>query len=259
MTNMRNISASVLLLMLLTSSLMTVESASAQSIPKPSVPEFTAKLADHSYTVPPIPPTTPTYTIDPYSGKQVVKNQGSPGIPSYYVKNITIDLTIVNQPYPSMINGNASFVFFNVRFRGHFGQDWTEIFQYYSNSPVQSNAQYTVISLPANYRVGDQIDFQVQAAIGYKIITYIGHPPLDVYTESIDFQHSSSDWSPAQTVTIPANSDSPTTTPYITSSPTPSVPEFPSWTIFLLLIISVAVAGLLVCFKKYKHTLVKKP
>jgi hypothetical protein len=184
------------------SSLLSVETANAQSIPKPSVPEFTAKLADHSYTVPPIPPTTPTYTIDPYSGKQVVQKQGSPGIPSYFVKNITIDLTIVNQPYPSMINGNASFVFFNVRLKGHFGKDWTELFPYYSNSPVQSNTQYTVISLPANYRVGDQIDFQVQAAIGYKIVTYIGHPPMDVYTESVDFQHSSSNWSPTQTFTM---------------------------------------------------------
>jgi hypothetical protein len=109
----------------------------------------------------------------------------------------------VNQPYPKVLNSNESFVYFDVRVKGHYGQEWNELYQYYSNSPVQSNSQYTVISLPANYQVGDQLDIQVQAAIGYKIVTLIEHPPMNVYTESVDFQHSSSDWSLTQTFIMP--------------------------------------------------------
>ena len=41
---------------------MIVKPANAQSIPKPSVPQITVALVDHSYDT---PPTTPTYTIDP--------------------------------------------------------------------------------------------------------------------------------------------------------------------------------------------------
>jgi len=43
-----------------------------------------------------------------------------------------------------------------------------------------------------------------------------------------------------------------------TSIPTPTVPEFPSWTNPLLLTITVALAGLLVYHKKHKRNLVKK-
>ncbi len=210
-----------------------------QPIPKPSVPEFTVELADHSYNVPPIPPASPTYTTDPYSGKQVILSPGSSGIPGYHVQNFTIDIIIVNQPYPAIINGNSSFVYYDVRIKGHFGQDWTELFPYYSNSPIQSNSQYTVISLPANYHVGDQIDIQVQAAIGYKIVTLIGHPPIpNVYTESVDFQHASSDWSPTQTLTIPEATQSP--------SPSPTIPEFPAWLILPLLVAATVFGAIVV-------------
>jgi hypothetical protein len=46
--------------------------------------------------------------------------------------------------------------------------------------------------------------------------------------------------------------------PLPTPSPTSSIPEFPSWTIPLLLTIMVASAGLLVYHKKHKRTLVKE-
>jgi hypothetical protein len=50
------------------SSLVMVETAFAQSIPKPSVPEFTLVLVDSSYDVP------TTYSIDPYTGDNVTHN-----------------------------------------------------------------------------------------------------------------------------------------------------------------------------------------
>jgi hypothetical protein len=188
-------------------------STDVNEIPKPSIPEFTAQLADHSYDV----PATTTTTTNPYNGEVITNTE-----PGYHVQNITIDLTIENQPYPAIINGNESFVYFNVRIKGHFGQDWAELFPYYSDSPVQSSSEYTVISLPANYHVGDQIDIQVQAAIGYKIITLIGHPPIpNVYTRSVDFQHASSDWSTTQTISIPEG-QTPTPSPTITPTPLPT-------------------------------------
>ena len=41
-------------------------------------------------------------------------------------------------------------------------------------------------------------------------------------------------------------------------TPTPTVPEFSSWTILLLLSIILSTVGLLVYHKKHKHNLVKK-
>jgi hypothetical protein len=237
-------------IILAVSSLIMVELASAQSIPTPAVPTFSVQLANHSYDVPSIPPASPTYTTDPYSGKQVILTPGSSGIPSYHVQNFTIDITIVNQPYPAVINGNTSFLYYNVRTKGHFGQDWTELFPYYSNSPVQSNSQYTVISLSTNYHVGDQIDIQVQAAIGYKIVTLIGHPPIpNVYTESVDFQHSSSDWSPTQTFTMPA------TDAFPSPSPTPTVPEFQLLAIIVVFSAITLTSALMLTLRNHKGRL----
>lgn len=226
----RNFVLFIILTIIISSlSLVFVKPANAQSIPVPSVPKFTLRLADHSYEV----PSTTISTFNPYNNQTATTT-----IPGYHMTNITIDLDIVNQPYPAIINGNASFVYYDVRIKGHFGQEWTELFPYYSNSPIQSNSQDTIISLPANYQVGDQIDVQVQAAIGYKIITYIGHPPQpNVYTESIDFQHASSDWSPTQTFNMPATSNFP--------SPTSAVPEFPSITVLTFLSASLLAATVL--------------
>ena len=58
------------------SSLMMVESAFAQSIPKPSVPEFTVKFVDRSYSV------EESSQINPYTGKTEV-------IPAHRVQNYT--------------------------------------------------------------------------------------------------------------------------------------------------------------------------
>jgi hypothetical protein len=62
--------ALALILLLATSSMLWVESVSAQSIPKPSVPEFSLKYVDHSYDVP------TTYGTDPYTGKTIITQEG---------------------------------------------------------------------------------------------------------------------------------------------------------------------------------------
>ena len=59
-----------------------VTSAIAQTIPQPSVPEFTVRYADYSYNI------SPTYGIDPYSGKTVQTGGG------FTIQNKSIELTI---------------------------------------------------------------------------------------------------------------------------------------------------------------------
>ena len=122
----------------------------------PSVPEFTVKQVDHSHTL----PATTTSTTDSYTGKTTTTT-----IPSQYIKNFTLDITIKNQAFPTTINGNASILYYNVQTKGHFGGNWTQVF---TKSQAQSNSEFTFLSIPASgYPVSGEIDVQVEAAIGY--------------------------------------------------------------------------------------------
>ena len=54
-----------LLIVMSSLTILMVKPANAQTIPKPSVPEFTAKFVDHSYIV------SASTTVDPYIGKEI--------------------------------------------------------------------------------------------------------------------------------------------------------------------------------------------
>ena len=214
---MRRGLALALVLILAASSLMMAESTFAQSIPKPSVPEFTLKYVDKSYDVPP----KTTTTTDPYNGKITTIN-----IPGYHVKNFTIEVSIKNQPFPSTINGNKSSLWYDVQIKGHYGGDWSD--QYPSSImsptilpwPTQARSGYTFLSFPASYRKGDEIDFQVKAILGYQYSydTYFyGQQPHIAPLRINDFIHEESCWSNTQTITIPDGSTS-------TSIPNPTSP-----------------------------------
>jgi hypothetical protein len=216
----------------------------AQSISKPSIPEFTVQLVDHSYDI----PSTTTTTIDPYTNKTTITT-----IPSQHVKSITIDLTIKNQDFPTIINGNTSNIYYNIRTKAHYGTDW----QYYSsfpqyttaptsgqatfaygklNLPTQSNSEYTLISLPSSYQEGDEIDFEVQAILGYQYAYWDNyHGLIPIHEETLYFQ--TSDWSPVQTFTMPANAQ------------TPSIPEIPVLAI-LPLLLSILFIAVIVMHRK---------
>ena len=58
----------ILIIAISSLSLMMVKPASAQSIPKPSVPQFTLTFQDNTYVVQP----TTFATTDPYTGKQTI-------------------------------------------------------------------------------------------------------------------------------------------------------------------------------------------
>ncbi len=208
---------------LVLSSLVMVGSVFAQSISEPSIPEFTIEYVDHSYDV----AATTTSTINPYNNQTATTTA-----PGYHVQNMTIDLTIKNQPIPSSIEGNKSYLLFYVRLKGHYGDDWIYPHTAINAYPVQSNSDYTVISFPTSYdattiygenidylQAGDEIDFQVKAilAYGYNFSLCVAFP---IY--SYDYVGvASSDWSETQTLTI-EESQTQTPIPYEENSPFPT-------------------------------------
>ncbi|MCL4429763.1 MAG: hypothetical protein M1167_03315, partial [Chloroflexi bacterium] len=152
------------------SSLRTLQSTSAQSTVKPSVPQFTVKYTDLSYDV------SPTYGIDQYTGKTVIIEDG------YHVDNRSLQFTIINQPFTSYIDpsGNQTGLYYNLRIKGAYGTEW----DYYPFAPngvttsrygglsgnntqspadlTQSNSEFTTITIPilAIYRIpaGAELD-----------------------------------------------------------------------------------------------------
>ena len=257
----------LLVIVLAVSSLIMIESAFAQTpppspvpIPKPSVPEFSVKFIDLSYTTP------TTYYIDPYTGQNVT-HLGS------YIANKTIEVTIKNQPFapyfiPYDDTGRGWYIslHYNIRVKTHHEENWTNLYLLEDipclseNVPSKSVSEYTVLSYNSyqpisentyimggkkiDFPPGSQVDFQVESLAGY--IQRIWNPnftsQLDMYPYV--FTGESSGWSNIQTIIISATSTSP--------SPSPAIPEFSSWAIPLLLTIIVASAGLLVYFKKHK-------
>jgi len=244
--------------------------AYAQTMPKPSAPEFTLKYVDNSYDVP------PTYGIDPYTGKNIMTQAG------YHIQNKSIEITIKNQPFTSYRNENNSLVglYYYILVKGHF-QDW------YAGKPnvdryiYRSDSEYTVIGcgLSGNngsdpYRgniwlyesgvIADdaQIDFKIQALIGYK--TQVSRGPYAYpFGESYYyvFTGESSDWSNVQTISIPegtisvstphTSTESPTATPSHNSTVTPQqhgtqnrVLFDTDWEQIALILLSISVAVL---------------
>ncbi len=208
----------------------------AQSIPKPSTPEFTVTLI-------------------------------SPPPDSDFV-NKTIEVSIKNQPsFP-----NYGF-FYNVRTRINDG-NWR--LQYPTNDvPSQSNGEYTNLSYPSGQPVveyqyyvgglhdlfaGDKVDFQVQAMIGsiHRIFNPNATNQLEMYPYV--FTGESSGWSNTQTITIPPNSSDvsppPAQYPTINTSPEPpQIEPFPT-TLVIVSILSVAALAvvLMVYFKKRQRS-----
>ena len=190
----------LLLILVATASSLLVAKTAYSSVPTPSVPEFTAKFEAYPYYVP------PTYEIDQYTGKNVTKQEG------YYVENKSIIITIKNQPFASSVNGTNYFLFYNIRYKGHFGEDWEEIYRY-SNSypldslPPMSNSEYTILSISAeDYPYSAKVDVQVEAILGHSYQVFEHYRfflPDGEYAEHFAMDERSG-WSEIQTVTISA-------------------------------------------------------
>ncbi|MCL2134670.1 MAG: hypothetical protein FWH37_03830 [Candidatus Bathyarchaeota archaeon] len=193
------------ILLLSTLFVLSIKPTNAQAISKPSVPQFTLKLVDNSYDV----PSLTTTTIDQYTGQESTYTR-----PGYHVENRTIEIKIRNQPFtPSTAeNGQKRELLYNVRVKGHFGEEWTNCF----TETSLSDTQYAVLTFPAqNYAVGAQLDFQVEAIIGH---IYDPMPDRLIFIMAF-MTEASSGWSNTQQFTIPDISQ-PSTSPSQTTMPT---------------------------------------
>ncbi|MCL2172132.1 MAG: hypothetical protein FWB84_00580 [Candidatus Bathyarchaeota archaeon] len=206
-------------LVVLSLSIFTVSSASAQVGYKPSVPQFSVKLVDSSYDVPPSSSTT----VDQYNGKETITT-----IPGYHVSQNSIEVIIKNQLFiPYTIestdtwqygpNGQQFNLYYTIQVKGHFGEDWKNFDNpwdnYYFHPTVQSNSEYTVVSKPANYAIGDQLDFRVKAAIGYIYNAAYNNAPIMPPQYMIWETAERSEWSSVQIFTVSGN-------PVASASPT---------------------------------------
>jgi len=207
-------------------------STDVTGLPTPSsVAEFTVKYVVLSYDVP------PTYGIDQFTGETVITQEG------YHVDNKSAVFNIKNQPFNPYTDsgGNNISLYYNFRAKGHFGDKWvyhpfsesgystgrySAMFYYFGSIPkyVASTSEYTELSISItnfygseSLQMGDEIDFQVQAQIGY--IDYLGD---GFYS----FSGETSGWSETQTITIgenqtPTPSPTPSSIPSPTTTPTP--------------------------------------
>jgi hypothetical protein len=227
--------------MLALSSLVMVEGTYAQSIPKPSVPEFTVKFVNASYTV---------TTTNIYTGLDETEQ----------VSNDSIEITITNHAF----DYSDYQIYYNLRVKPRFSDNWTEVYpirtyassynggynfsyaQYINDYSIpQSNSSFTVIIfsvvptelyLGSGYDVegtslwaipdGSQIDFQLEALVGHPSQRWVSDHPLHPvagggFEPAVAYDETSG-WSTTQTVTI-GESQTPTTpTPPPTSSPPPT-------------------------------------
>ncbi len=236
-----------------------VDSASAQSIPIPSVPEFTANLVGPPYIV------NTTYSLDQDTGK-IIPELG------YTNQYSFLNITIKNQPYSPFINPNTGLtlkLMYNVRIKPHNETDsWIEVFNPYNDGYiVQSNSDYTTISLsiegqpdsPLGSITGIQADIQVEALIGVvtghlTLPTNGGFPSL-----SPVFNGTESGWSNTQTIEVPANT--------LSEPPTPPATNYPSISFLLvtnaisLIVIAILLAviiALLLLLRKRKTSNLSK-
>jgi len=171
-----------------------IKPASAQTIPKPSVPEFTITISDHSYDVP------PTYAINNYTGKTEMTKAG------HHVNNYTLAINIRNQILDSDTEVN---LYYNISLKGHFSNGW-DYLQFDTNQPDKfkaSNSDVTIILLTigdsfrngyyvlsgvsSDFPAGGKIDFRVQTLAGSYSFYREDWWPMDVY--QIRFNGTESD------------------------------------------------------------------
>ncbi|MGD6851400.1 MAG: hypothetical protein ACQCN6_04985 [Candidatus Bathyarchaeia archaeon] len=224
---------------------LTVKPANAQSIPKPSVPEFTIKYNDYSYNVPPV------YGIDPDTDENVTKVEG------YHVDNRTVEFTIINQPFTPFIdpsNGRTINLFYNIKYKLSSGGEWVSMFggdrEFWAGSSGQNfdpyvkfgypiedySSQYTIIKYAflSDIPSYGAIDFQVQALEGYTNYTAIGESHIFYSAGHYTFYGEKSGWSSTQKISL---SDGKIST-VDSSFPSPTVPEL-SWLTIAPLLLSM--------------------
>ena len=246
--------------------LLIVKPTSAQTIPTPTIPQFTIKFVNASYT---------STTTNSYTGQSQTQ----------LINNNSIEIMVKNQPFDYSNNGLTYQIYYNVRVEPHFSNidNWTEVYPLENltssqanengfpyawyilpETPLQSNQDYTTFAFSViptelygalGYDIqrpytghnawlpdfldaipsGAQLDFQVQALVGHNsTYWYIQHPFTPTYGgfyEPAIAYDSASGWSNRQTITIGETASS-------SPTPSPTVPEL-SWLVILPLLISL--------------------
>jgi len=164
----------LLIVFLILLSTVLVKFAFAQSMPKPSVPEFTVQFV-----------------------------------------NETIEVKVKNQPFVSYYDTSINWsidLYYNIRIKGNFSEDWIELYLI-EEVPISSYSEYTVLSYSQigenSYILGNriiefpadsQVDFQVEAMIGY--IQRVFNPNWTSHLEMYPyvFTGETSGWSATRTI-----------------------------------------------------------
>jgi hypothetical protein len=203
-------------------SLLLVNSVNAQSITKPSTPQFSIQFPN----------------------------------------NTTIQLVIQNQEFTTSSTANAIIYYYRVKdpYSQRIGIDKDYVLQSNSKTttitipPIPDGMLFSQMVNRTISNNSTLIDFQVQAVSGYYAITQKPGPipggPLqyqspDGYTEITFNESQASDWSNPITVDL-----SKMTVVTLSATPTPSVPEFP---IIASLIAVLATVSLLLVISKEKQ------
>lgn len=238
----------ILIMAISSLSLMIVSSALAQSIPKPSVPEFTIKSIGPSFDIPPI------YSSDSETGQIVIAENG------YHIEYSAVEITITNQLLPIS--------FYNIRIKGHNQPDnyWNELFRADEGFLKPSNSNYTRTTIPVEgaqnvgivVPTGTQTDIQVEAMIGRISRQFNPNATSQIDMYPYVFSGETSGWSNTQIVTLPTKtplnpnptSSSPTTTP--TTCPTSNSVPLNMFVAVVAVFSVVVVAQLILLFRRHQ-------
>jgi hypothetical protein len=206
----------LLLIVTLSAESLIIKPVTAQSMHKPSTPEFTIQTQSQANTT-------------------------------------TITLTIRNQPFDAASQYPDGF-FYNVAISVD-GKNWSELYHVEDAQdwyPQQSNSSTTVLTYVAGETIyyprdtsqgigiiprSGEVAFQVQAMIGHRDRGAFKNGFMPYV-----FVGETSDWSNTQTITIPESSTS--------ANPSPSVPEF-SWLTILPLLLFTPIV--LIMIRKRVH------
>jgi hypothetical protein len=196
-----------------------INSVFAQST-KPRIPDFTLNIVEHPYDVAPIT------TKNPYTGETTITQEG------YRATYRTIELCIKNQPFTpyETSNGNYINLCYNVSIKGHYDNNWKCYPDMWKTPLIASQDDYTIISFGGYVEENDrysysvyipesgQLDFRVEALIGYYTKTEGFQSTIASPYYIHTFSGKTSGWSNIQTITINNDSPSTSTPPPLTSS-----------------------------------------
>ena len=153
------------------------------------------------------------------------------------MQNISIKLIIKNQPFSAYkdTNGNNINLWYNVSSKGHYGDYWRYFPAGYYFEATDNEYDIIDFGLSSNNgsdyyawkiggaTVGGQVDFQVQAFIGFQ--TTLKTTPTQFDPRTYDcylYTGETSDWSSTHTITIGQNSS---TMPTISPSPSSAITD----------------------------------